>query len=108
MLVAVLMLLAMPEKTSSDCAAKAPAGPDFMALISGGTGTTGTRGRMDGTIVDPPARGEPIVAGSMRSIMSSGIPSTEHVGTVVATPPAVRDVEGETAGTCSAAGHAGR
>jgi len=112
MFVAMLLLLALPEKTSSDCAATASRGPDFMALISGGTGgpATGTKDRIDGTIVDPPARGVPLVTGTLSSDALSMSPSAEHARPPVSSDPAItpdRLVTQDAAGVCSASGHAG-
>lgn len=106
MLVAVMMMLAMPEQAASDCASAAPRGPDFMAMISGGS-KPDTRGRkrdrLGGTIVDPPVRTAAIAPGA-RSTGPDISPFPVDRPDVQAAPEdAEQHARNESAGICNAA-----
>jgi hypothetical protein len=109
MLVAVLMMLAVPEQASADCASATPRGPDFMAMISGGSKprpTARQQDRMGGTIVDPPARHEPIMPGTLAANGTSiDFPSDRPA--VDSKADAEQTARNEAAGICNAGKHAG-
>lgn len=68
---AVLMMLASQSPAPADCASAPASGPDFMAIMSGETGSrvgSGIQKRLGGTIVDPPAPRVDIAPGTMAGI----------------------------------------
>jgi len=109
MLVAVLMMLAAPEQASADCASATPRGPDFMAMISGGSKPRPAPRRRDpmgSTIVDPPARHEAIMPGTLAASGTAiEFPSDRPAADTKA--DAEQIARNEAAGICNAGKHSG-
>lgn len=110
MLVAVLMMLAAPEQAPSDCAASAPRGPDFMAMMAGGAKSRiggKLQDRIGGTIVDPPARSDAdeIMPGTLASNVTGMVFPSDRPNADAAPDDAEQRARNEAAGICNVGRH---
>jgi hypothetical protein len=97
---ALVLSLLGQAPAQPDCSTSSHGGPDFMAMLGGSA-----RGRLDGTIVDPPAPKEraPTPGSASRVPADGPLPSGTGKGSSSSRAPVASQGEADVAaGTCSA------
>lgn len=103
MIAAAILLMLATDTQPADCAAAAPRGPDFMAMISGTAKKPSGRRLQDhlgGTIVDPPVSRVEIMPGGMAS--NGVVPFEADRPAADTKEDAEQRVRNEAAGICNA------
>ncbi len=105
MIVAAMLMMLAAEAQSGDCAAAAPRGPDFMAMISGNPKKPSGKSLSDhlgGTIVDPPAPRQDIAPGGMAMTGVAMPLPVERAKPAETSEDAEQRARNEAAGICNA------